>query len=293
MNNIGVICHDAGGAEVLSHFIKYKNLHILQCLKGPAINIFKRVCGWKINYDVDHLIDNCETILFGTSWQSNLEKGAILKAKKNNIKVVVMLDHWVDYKPRLYYKNNFLLPDEIWVTDTYAKNIAKKEFKGIVIKKKENYYLKEMVNKINKTEIEQTNKNKILFIGENTSEYLLERYNDINKWGYNEITSLNFLLENINQLKLEEPTLVIRPHPSENVNKYLFLINKFDYLNIKISNQSELSEDIKQSKIVVGAESMALVVALYAGKRVISSIPTKKREISLPFKEIEKLIELI
>ena len=38
---IGVVCHDAGGAEILSSYIKdFKEIHT--CISGPALKIFKR-----------------------------------------------------------------------------------------------------------------------------------------------------------------------------------------------------------------------------------------------------------
>ncbi|WP_320667185.1 hypothetical protein [Prochlorococcus sp. MIT 1307] len=293
INDIGVVCHDAGGSELLSHWIKHEELKVSCFLKGPAIEIFKRVLGQKSEASLNDLFKKCKTLIVGTSWQSSLEKEAIVQAKVQNIKTIVMLDHWIDYKSRLIYKGSLLKPDEIWVTDNHAKELASLVFNFKTIKLKQNYYIQSMVDKVSAIDYESDVKNTILFIGENTSEFLKETYSDESLWRYNELTSLELLLENIDSLCLTSPNIIIRPHPSEKHYKYLPTIDKFNDLNIKISIEKNLYNDISKSSIVVGAESMALVVALHAGRRVISSIPENCKEISLPYKQIENILDII
>ena len=128
MERLGIICHDAGGAEIISYFIKNTELQIYAFLKGPARKIFKRVLDVESVENLKIILENCNTIIFGTSWQSDLEKESIVKAKQNNKKTIVLIDHWIDYKSRLFYKDRFLKPDEIWVVDEYALRKAKREF---------------------------------------------------------------------------------------------------------------------------------------------------------------------
>ena len=40
--SIGIICHDSGGAEILSSFVKLYNGKYNFTLKGPANDIFKK-----------------------------------------------------------------------------------------------------------------------------------------------------------------------------------------------------------------------------------------------------------
>ena len=54
-----------------------------------------------------------------------------------------------------------------------------------------------------------------------------------------------------------------------------------------------LAEDILCSHIVVGCESMAMVVALLADKLVISCIPPGGRACQLPHKEILDLKDMV
>ena len=52
-------------------------------------------------------------------------------------------------------------------------------------------------------------------------------------------------------------------------------------------------DDILKADIIFGCESMALVIALKIGKKVISCIPDNEINCSLPFKEIIYLRDLI
>ena len=295
MKKLGIICHDAGGAEIISHWIKNQNISPLIHIQGPAIKVFKRVLGDKRISTLDYLINNSDNLILGTSWQSDLEKKSFLYAREQNIKnIIVVFDHWINYKERLIYKNTFLNPNEIWVTDLYASTIAKKNFpnnKIVIIK---NFYLEEIKNKYQKSEYKfrEGFDNKILFIGDNSSEY--QKSNTLNeRWNYDEIQNLEFLLDNISILGVKKPELIIRPHPSETTSKYLEILKKFSKISIKFSNNQQLVDDLLITKIVVGGDSAALFIASYLGKKVISIIPEKGKNLTIPSDNIQRLDDLI
>lgn len=293
MSKLGIICHDAGGAEIISHWVKYQKKNPLIFVQGPAKKIFNRVLNIRTKNKLDDLIQNSDTLILGTSWQSELEKRAFLLAKKNNIsKIIVVLDHWIDYKKRLIYKNNFLKPDQIWVVDSFAYSIAKKEFPDIEIIHIKNFYLEDIKNKYKRYKVNESINNNILFIGDNSSEYQNSKI--INeKWNYNEIISLEFFLKNIKSLEIEKPILTIRPHPSEESFKYLGIINKYKDINIKLSNNDALIDDLLISSIVIGTDSMALFIASYLGMKVISIIPKEGKKMTIPSENIIRLVDLI
>ena len=112
MENIGIFCHDAGASEIVSHWANtVKNLYNFDFyLKGPAVSIFERNLNFKhenkSGETIENFIKSNETILCGTSWQSNLEKIAMLKAKELDRKIIVVLDHWVNYKERFILDGN-------------------------------------------------------------------------------------------------------------------------------------------------------------------------------------------
>ena len=111
------------------------------------------------------------------------------------------------------------------------------------------------------------------------------------KFYYNEHDALKYFLRNLYQIDKNIEEITLRPHPSEKINKYNW-IKKFDKVKIKFSKNKSLLEDIFYSDIVVGCETMAMVIAFISKKRVVTSIPPNKKSkinISLPYKKIEKI----
>ena len=123
---IGVVSHDAGGAEIISSWLKNHNKEFISCLKGPALDIFSRKFKNLENLEIEQAVTNSDFLLCGSSWKSTIENKALTIAKSKNIKSAVYLDHWVNYEERFIYKEKFVFPDEIWVADKYALKIAKK-----------------------------------------------------------------------------------------------------------------------------------------------------------------------
>jgi len=160
-----VVCSSSGSAEILSAYIKEnKNKYDFFYLTvNPAKKIFLRN-GFKshqISNKKNFLKllknNNIKMVLFGTGWVflSSIELELIKITRKQGIKSVSFIDHWVNYRERFGYplknwKNN--LPDEIWAGDKYAFLIAKKLFNKILpIKLVKNPYFKEIKNKYYKT----------------------------------------------------------------------------------------------------------------------------------------------
>ena len=80
-------------------------------------------------------------------------------------------------------------------------------------------------------------------------------------------------------------------HPTEKINKYKWL--KTIDNKIKISKNSSLMQDIIKADIVIGRQTMALVVALKAGKKVFSCIPDNEKRCVIPYKGIVELRDLL
>ena len=70
---IGIVCHDAGGAEIISSSILQESLVVRFCLEGPAIKIFERKLGTIKRESLLEVINNSSSLLCGTSWESDLE----------------------------------------------------------------------------------------------------------------------------------------------------------------------------------------------------------------------------
>jgi hypothetical protein len=77
----------------------------------------------------------------------------------------------------------------------------------------------------------------------------------------------------------------VRLHPNEAAAKYSPVLEKNDSLHV--SRNPDLLDDLLWADAVVGGESMALVVAVFAGKQVFSVVPgSQGKRCTLPHHEI-------
>ena len=293
---IAVISHDAGGAEIISSLIKRNNLNCFFVLAGPAKIIFERKLGRLTLSSIDFAINSSDLLLCGTSWQSDLEINAITQAKILKKHTIVFLDHWVNFIDRFTRNNLLMLPDEIWVGDKYAMREAKKKFSTIEIKLIDNPYFQDIKDEISNVRINRSkNKNKeklnILYVSEPTKEHAYLRYGDEMYWGYTEDDAIKFFLDNLDVLGGLINKIIIRPHPSEKINKYNWV--KLLSPLVTISNKKTLLNQIIESDLVVGCSSMAMVIGLLAKKRVITAIPEGGNLSTLPYNKIESLQKLV
>ncbi len=288
---IAVVSHDAGGAEILSSWLRHSAEPFCLVLDGPAIDIFKRKLGSCSIILLSEAILQSDWILCGTSWQSNLERIAVMQAKAEGKKAVAFLDHWVNYAERFQENGVTLFPDEIWVGDVDAERIARKLFPVLPIVLKINPYFQNL--QLEFESLPAGTNGSVLYVCEPIREHALLQYGNERYWGYTEEDGLNYFMNNINALGCAVSNIKIRPHPSESRSKYDWIKEQFSSLKVEIGGDKTLLEEIAESSVVVGCESMAMVVGLIAKKRVISSIPPGGKSCSLPQSEIEHLQVLI
>jgi hypothetical protein len=132
----------------------------------------------------------------------------------------------------------------------------------------------------------------ILYVCEPVREHAKLRYQNERYWGYVEEEALRYFLTNVSVLGESVKRIQIRPHPSENIEKYNWAQSEFE-LPIVAGGIDPLLVEIMASDVVVGCESMAMVIALLANKRVISCIPPGGRDCVLPQPKIENFRNLI
>jgi hypothetical protein len=292
--NLTIATHDSGGAEILSSWLKRNNCDAKVVAEGPAKKIFKSKLPNIKFFKLDDALSKSNWLLAGTGWETHFEKQAMYKALNLGIKTVAFLDHWVNYRERFEFNGNIIIPDEIWVGDKNAKNIANVTFPQIPVIFYPNPYFEDLKEEILffKKEKNRSEKLKFLYVCEPIAEHALRQHGDERYWGYTEQDALKFFLENFTIFYNLIDSITIRPHPSENKNKYKWA-NKFLNLPIHFSEGKKLIDEIIASDIVAGCESMAMVVALLAKKKVISTIPPGGRSCQLPHGEIQSLQELI
>ena len=297
---VAIFCHDAGGAEVISSWVKenFKRYKFFFFLKGPALTIFHKKFKRIKVFSKIQISKKANFFVCGSGWQTNFELRGLIYGKKNNKKVIVFLDHWVNYKQRFIQNNNLFLPTTFWVQDNLAKQEATKIFKNIKVIKKKNYLIKNFLKNYSKIKTKISKKNKkeyILYLTEPILEHIKKwKKNFFFHYNYNEFTSLEFFLNNMYKIDFNIKNVIIRLHPSEKKNKYNLLINKFynEKIKLKISTNTSIEEDIFNSDFVAGCHTSAMVLALSVKKKVISTVPTKNKIYDLPHKKIIFLRDL-
>ena len=291
---VAVVSHDAGGAEILSSWVNHTHHLVIIAAAGPAESIFRRKCPQAEFFSLNEALQKCSWVLCGTSWQSNFERKAIVSARALGKKTVAFLDHWVNYRERFVEAGSSVLPDEIWVGDAEAERIARTEFGDTRIILHSNPYTEDLlaeISQIRKVIVESVFK-RILYVCEPVAEHALIQFGNKHHWGYTEHEALRFFLNNLSVLDIHIESITIRPHPAEPEGKYDW-VNGLKLISIEHGGGKSLLEETLESDIVVGCESMAMVIGLMASKRVICSIPPGGRACQLPHKNIENMQQLV
>jgi len=298
LTKVLVVCHDAGGAEVVSSYVKYNLIdkQYICIVKGPAVKVFERKGlhflvkrgGPKTAKSFfDKTKEVFDLVLTGSSSPSTLELDYTREAKRKDIKTITLLDHWVNYKERFKYpKKNWKenLPDEIWLGDKYGYDMAKACFPGLPVKLVPNMFFKEIKDEYDKAKKKYAKRNNILFVGEPISKSL--NYNSKLCTEYDILDIfLRYCVDNSIKNKI-----LVRRHPSEKAGKYGIIINKYEkVLLVSESSEPSMFVELAKSSLVIGMRSMFLVLAVLCNKKTVSFLPGKWPECPIPFKQIKKI----
>lgn len=292
---IAVVSHDAGGAELLSSYVRRGGLECNFVLEGPALRIFERKLGAVEILPLDQALLRSDSILCGTSLPASLEWVALGRARALGKRSVSFLDHWVNYRERFVRDGETRLPDEIWTGDPIAARMARDIFPEAKVTMVENPYFQDL--KLELARLPARPRSgfaglRVLFVCEPKRERGLSCFGDERHWGYVEEEALRYFLSNLAVLGDKIERIVIRPHPSEAPGKYDWASREFK-LPIERGGGESLFAEVVASDVVAGCESMAMVIGLLAGKRVISAIPPGGKTCILPQPEIEPLQRLL
>jgi hypothetical protein len=292
-----IVSHDGGGAEVLSAYVaKCLDPNDYICyVFGPAKRIFHKknianLVDIEIsNFKQELIAHNPEIVITSTGWNL-VELSAVKVAKARNIKTISLLDHWSNYRERFGYpKENWQnnLPDEVWIGDNYGIELAKSlEFPTEKLKQITNFYFEEIKEYAKKFSKSISAQKRILWLSQPTSTHAKKQHRNTNFWGYTEHGVIKDIISSLDSTS--NYLLDIRLHPQEikdNSNKYHDLLTK----NIRISNYEDLVEDISNSELIIGSDSMGLVIANLLDKKAINYIPSNKVAFQLPHTEIKKI----
>lgn len=284
-----VVANDAGGANILKHFLLNYKLSPQIIATGPAYKIFRD----EVFFDdyqflsevhLEDAVKSANAILVGTGWASDIEKRAIVLARQLHRRCAAFLDHWVNYRERFELNGKVVLPNEIWVGDSPGFDMAKREFaaQALVILE-ENPYFRFMRDHVGLSSKGSTTR-RILYCTEAIAEAAEKKYGDGNALGYTDESLLEEFLKKFPYKA--EIELRLRPHPAEDLNKYLKIIEKHkNILNLSISISS-LDVDLTWSTDVISIDSMVLAVAVCCERRAFSIKPDFAGGCIVPFPEI-------
>ncbi len=286
-----IVAHDAGAAN---HIIAWLKTGLLDtttsnfCLDGPAASICRKNFTDFDNLPLEAALKDVSLLISGTGWASALEHDARALASTQPIKTVAVLDHWTNYRTRFNRQDIEVLPDEVWVVDDYAYDIAQKILPDIKIVLQRNDYIA-----LQKQEIEAfgqtvSSTTRVLFLMEPIRQ----------PWNNNpcpgELQALDFFVNRIDDLQLgNNIKIIIKPHPSDPAGKYEKPVQSHAGHNIEIDYHTSLAELLAWSDVVTGCQTYAMAVALAAGKKVISALPPDAPPCLLPHKDILHLSKLV
>lgn len=286
-----VVAHDAGAANIISAILIELNRSDFQfALEGQALDIMLTGFPGLLNMSVHDALKGAKFLISGTSGiPADLEHEARVLASNLGIPSIGVIDHWVNYKQRFSRAGEVVLPDEIWVSDHYAFDLAKSCFPGHPIRQVRNYYLERQVRLAKEKSLNtpQTKGDRILYVLEPVVEY----------WGDSDIAgefqALEYFAQRMPSLGVgRDAQIRLRPHPRDELGKYDSWAYSHPELDIQIDNTTELSDLIGWANMVVGCNTAALVIALNANRRTISTLPPIAPPCVLPHKGIEMLREL-
>lgn len=286
---IGIVSHDAGGAEILASYVAQHSPDATFVLAGPALKVFRRRVGAVEVSSLGDALQQCDWLLCGTGWQSDWEWQAFRLGRVAGKRTVAFLDHWVNYRERFTRNGEEHLPNELWVGDAIAECRAREIFPTIPVTLVPNPFfgdLKRELAAMQQRPLSGQTGKRVLFICESISDSALKIYGDERYFGFTEDDAIRHFLHNLERLNEPVQSVAMRPHPSEAANKYDWVRQEFGSLIVRAGRKPLLAE-IAESDIVVGCGSMAMVIAVLAGKRVICCIPPGGRPSQLPQLEIE------
>jgi hypothetical protein len=294
MERVAIVSHDAGGAEILSSWLNRAHCQASVAALGPAESIFRRKCPQAEFLSLDGALAKSTWVLCGTGWQSSFERDGIARGRALGKKTVAFLDHWVNYLERFEEGGHRVLPDEIWVGDIYAERIAGDLFDHLPVLLQPNPYVEDLLEEIATTQTVKSglSTSRVLYVCEPVADHALAQYGDERHWGYTEHDALRFFMSNVKALGRPVDAITIRPHPSEQPDKYQWARSLVS-LPVELGGNKSLLEETLASDVVVGCGSMAMVVGLLAGKRVICTIPPGGSPCQLPHGDIEHMQELV
>ena len=277
-----VIAHDAGGAEIIAAYLResgeIKRFRVYA--GGPAVKIFRRekIPALSISDNRPKIAQiiamhtDAAFVLLGSGWMTKIESRALSESKKLGLKTVVYLESWSNFRERFGYPLEGwqeCLPSEIWVGDRPALAMAKKYFP----------------------------KTKVRFVRNQYFAHIRERFREGKRQALRSTLFLSDAVPGMEKvfgeflaclpLRKTPHHILLRFHPADDRARYDALIEKYKKTAvIKKSKEKDIVRDFLSARVVIGTETVAMVLSVLCGIRTISIALLGIRKAPLPFKEI-------
>lgn len=282
---LALVAHDAGAAHHLFAWLGMEQAPPVRlCLAGPALA--RRPAAAPV-LTLAAALDGAAAVITGTGWASDLEHEARVRARALGLPTVAVIDHWTNYQARFERHGVTALPDQIWVTDPYALAQARAAFPGVTVRQQPNAYLEHEADAVRRLPPPPPGPLRVL--------YVLEPIRDA--WGAHaepgEFAALDFFMARRAALGVtDDCEIVLRPHPSDPPGKYDAWLARQGWPGLRVAADAPLAEALAWADVVVGCQTYAMVVALAAGRRVVSSVPPWAPPCVLPHAGILRLSQL-
>lgn len=281
-DRVAIAAHDAGAANLILAWIAAEPGAYKLLLQGPAAAIWQARFGLlAAQSSIDKALTEVDCLISGTGWSSDLEYDARLAARSRGIRSIAVIDHWVNYRARFSRNGIEVLPDEIWVTDTYALAEAACAIPEVPVRLQPNLYLAEQVASAGPKPLSGD----LLFVAEPARD----------DWGRGtpgEFQALDFLVAHRASAQIDPAVrLRIRPHPSDPAGKYDAWIAAHPGSILDAS--ADIGDALAGAGWVAGLHSFALVAAAAAGRPAISALPPGAPPCVLPHRDIVHLRDLV
>ena len=286
---IGIVCHEAGSAEIISEYLKKNKSKILLCSNSLVRSIFKKKSIVVDSVSLKKCVSRSIYLITGTS-NTNKELQAIKYCRKMNKKSITFLDHWSNYETRFLLNTELVFPNEVNVFDKHAFNKFSKLYPFVRLKHKRNLYLswfkKNVLKFKNKLKYDQKN---ILILTTPISSKALKLFNNRHYYGFDEFAYIEKVLSKLNKTKYKNYKIYLKIHPSEKENIYNKFIKK-NNLRLVILKESNFHEFLFRMKMIIGFNSMLMyLVSESTNINVLSYIPKGKIKNVLPSSKIKSL----
>ncbi len=276
-----IVSHDAGGGNLLAYWCArwQSRANLIYMVSGPALEIFKSINLAKVCIEDYPSPASVDFVVTSTGWQSNFEYDTIKWAKQHHLPCASYLDHWVNYENRFRRGGVSLYPDEIWVGDQDARNLATEvfNFKRMKLRFIRNQYFCEL-------------KRQVEFLSTIADSVLICLEPIRNGISYSDVYL--HLVQYLANSKYRVMKVVIRDHPSGTDTGLELLKSLLDPKFDVTVSQNTLWQDLSGSCAVVGYQSSVLAYACYLKLTAISYFPIEKTEPKLPHDNIEYIYDI-